>query len=78
MPVPVAALGKTRPVPFKTKVSLLNIQTVTNPSSVSDARGWTKILTRYRGANDLRSSLEIAITFVPLATLWVMAWAALH
>lgn len=76
--MPVAALGKTRPVPFKTKVSLLNIQTVTNPSSVSDARGWTKILTRYRGANDLRSSLEIAITFVPLATLWVMAWAALH
>ena len=22
--------------------------------------------------------VEIAITFVPLATLWVLAWAALH
>ena len=26
----------------------------------------------------VRSTVEIAITFVPLATLWVLAWTALH
>ena len=56
----------------------MNIQPVANPSLVPDARRWTKILTRYCGPNDFRSALEIAITFVPLATLWVLAWAALH
>ncbi len=56
----------------------MNIQPVANPSFVPDARRWTKILTRYRGPNDLRSTVEIAITFVPLASLWVLAWAALH
>jgi acyl-lipid omega-6 desaturase (Delta-12 desaturase) len=56
----------------------LNIQTVANPILVPDARRWTKILARYRRPSELRSTLEIAITFVPLATLWVLAWAALH
>jgi omega-6 fatty acid desaturase (delta-12 desaturase) len=56
----------------------LNIQPVANPFLVPDARGWTKILTRYCGPNDLRSTVEIAITFVPLASLWALAWAALH
>ena len=49
-----------------------------NPFLVPDARNWTKILARYRRPSELRSTLEIAITFVPLATLWVLAWAALH
>ena len=30
-------------------------------------------LTRYREPNHVRSMVEIAITFVPLATLWVLA-----
>lgn len=56
----------------------MNIQTVTHPALVPDERNWTKILTRYRGPNDFRSTLEIAVTFVPLAALWASAWAALH
>jgi omega-6 fatty acid desaturase (delta-12 desaturase) len=58
--------------------NILNIQTVTRPALAPDERNWTKILTRYRGPNDFRSTLEIAITFLPLATLWASAWAALH
>ncbi len=74
---PLSALCKTRSAPL-IKASLLNIQTVTNPSSVPDARRLTAILARYRRPNDLRSTLEIAVTFVPLAALWFMAWASLH
>jgi omega-6 fatty acid desaturase (delta-12 desaturase) len=37
-----------------------------------------QILKRYREPNHIRSTVEIVITFVPLAALWVMAWAALH
>ena len=33
---------------------------------------------RYREPNHVRSTVEIVITFVPLATLWALAWAALH
>ncbi len=44
----------------------------------SDARSWTGILARYRGPNDFRSAVEIAITFVPLASLWALAWAMLY
>lgn len=43
-----------------------------------EARNWIDVLTRYRGPNDLRSTLEIAVTFVPLAALWFTAWASLH
>ena len=58
--------------------SILKIQTAANAFSVPDARRWTEILTRYRKPSELRSTVELAITFVPLATLWVLAWAALH
>jgi omega-6 fatty acid desaturase (delta-12 desaturase) len=56
----------------------MNIPAAARPFLVSDARRWTKILARYRRPNHLRSTVEIAITFVPLATLWGLAWAALH
>jgi hypothetical protein len=59
-------------------VSILKIQTAANPFLVADARRWTKILTPYRRPSELRSMVEITITFVPLAALWVLAWAALH
>jgi acyl-lipid omega-6 desaturase (Delta-12 desaturase) len=57
---------------------ILKIRTAANPSLLPHARNWTKILARYRRPSELRSTLEIAITFVPLAALWVLAWAALH
>lgn len=37
-----------------------------------------KILARYREPNHARSIFEIAITLVPLAGLWALAWAAVY
>ena len=37
-----------------------------------------QILARYREPNPTRSIVEIAITLLPLAALWALAWAALH
>jgi acyl-lipid omega-6 desaturase (Delta-12 desaturase) len=44
---------------------------------LSDARAWTDILNRYREPNRARSLLELTITIVPLALLWVLMWATL-
>ena len=43
-------------------------------AGVSEARGWTQKLLRYREPSHLRSILELAITFAPLAALWVVMW----
>jgi acyl-lipid omega-6 desaturase (Delta-12 desaturase) len=56
----------------------LNIQTAARPFLTSDIRRWTQILKAYREPNQVRSTMEIAITFAPLAALWALAWAALH
>jgi acyl-lipid omega-6 desaturase (Delta-12 desaturase) len=56
----------------------LDSRTAALPDLASDARSWTRILARYRHPNDLRSTVEIAITFVPLALLWALAWATLY
>jgi acyl-lipid omega-6 desaturase (Delta-12 desaturase) len=44
--------------------------------SESDARGWTRILGRYRQPNSLRSIAELVITVLPLPALWIAAWFA--
>jgi omega-6 fatty acid desaturase (delta-12 desaturase) len=54
------------------------VQTAAGPLWTFDVRKWAQILKRYRDPSDVRSTVEIAITFLPLTTLWVMAWAALH
>jgi acyl-lipid omega-6 desaturase (Delta-12 desaturase) len=41
-----------------------------------DGRRWTQILGGYRQPNYLRSVAELAITALPLAALWAMAWFA--
>jgi omega-6 fatty acid desaturase (delta-12 desaturase) len=41
------------------------------------ARDWTHILNRYRDPSVARSVFEIAITAVPFALLWLLAWASL-
>src|SRR5689334_3422958 len=46
-------------------------------ATVRDARAWTQILARYRQPSTGRSVFEIAITIVPLATLWGLAWVTL-
>jgi acyl-lipid omega-6 desaturase (Delta-12 desaturase) len=57
---------------------LENCRTDACPLAARDARNWTQILAHYRSPNDARSIFEIAVTLVPLAALWALAWAALH
>jgi omega-6 fatty acid desaturase (delta-12 desaturase) len=42
-----------------------------------DARGWTRVLARYRQPSNGRSIVEIGITIVPLVILWLLTWATL-
>ena len=44
---------------------------------VLDGRAWTQILARYRQPSNGRGIVEIAITVVPLAALWALAWLTL-
>jgi omega-6 fatty acid desaturase (delta-12 desaturase) len=39
-----------------------------------DAFKWAQILARYRKPSATRSIFEIAVSFVPLVALWVLAW----
>jgi acyl-lipid omega-6 desaturase (Delta-12 desaturase) len=45
-------------------------------SITAPAKNWIQILAPYREPNHARSIVEIAITLVPLAALWGLAWAA--
>jgi acyl-lipid omega-6 desaturase (Delta-12 desaturase) len=40
------------------------------------ARQWTRLLAPYRDPSSARSLFEIAITFLPFAGLWILAWTA--
>jgi omega-6 fatty acid desaturase (delta-12 desaturase) len=40
----------------------------------SEARRWSHALLRYREPSHWRSAIELAISFGPLATLWVLMW----
>jgi omega-6 fatty acid desaturase (delta-12 desaturase) len=42
-----------------------------------NARGWIRVLARYREPNHGRSTFELAITLGPLAALWAAMWLAL-
>ena len=44
---------------------------------VSDARGWTQILARYRAPSLPRSIIELMITAGPLVLLWSLMWVML-
>ncbi len=49
-----------------------------NPAATTtDARAWTQVLSRYRLPSNRRGLLEIAITILPLAALWALAWVTL-
>jgi len=43
-------------------------------NTAPDARIWNQILKHYRQPNPARSVIELAITALPLATLWAVAW----
>lgn len=47
----------------------------TTPSpATKDAFSWAQVLARYRKPSAPRSIFEIAVSFLPLAALWVLAW----
>lgn len=50
-------------------------QTTAPPASIG-ARRWARILTRYREPSHGRSIFEIAVTLVPFAGFWALAWTA--
>jgi hypothetical protein len=45
-------------------------------AAAPDARAWTQILARYRAPSAARSSIELAITIVPLGLVWALMWAS--
>jgi omega-6 fatty acid desaturase (delta-12 desaturase) len=42
------------------------------------AKGWVRILSRYREPRPSRSAVEIAVTVVPLLALWAGIWLCLQ
>ena len=44
----------------------------------TDARSLTRHLARFRNPDHARSIFEILITIVPLISLWILMWIALH
>ena len=52
-------------------------QPVNADARAADARAWTQLLAQYRQPSNFRSIVEIAITVIPLAALWALAWATL-
>ncbi len=47
-------------------------------TAAAEANAWTQILNHYREPSDSRGAIELAITALPLAALWVAIWAGLH
>jgi acyl-lipid omega-6 desaturase (Delta-12 desaturase) len=56
---------------------LMHEQISTANTAAPDARGWTQLLARYRAPSLVRGVIELAITVVPLALVWVLMWATL-
>jgi omega-6 fatty acid desaturase (delta-12 desaturase) len=52
-------------------------ESATSPDQLNDARRWTQLLARYRQPSNGRGLVEVAITVVPLAALWLLAWQTL-
>lgn len=48
-----------------------------SPINIGNARDWAPILRRYREPDHARSVLEVFITAVPFALLWILMWASL-
>ena len=48
-----------------------------NVRSTADSRAWAPVLARYRQPSSTRGTIELLITALPLALLWILTWAAL-
>jgi omega-6 fatty acid desaturase (delta-12 desaturase) len=60
------------------ETDLENRRLSANSTVVQDGRRWSQTLLAYRQPSHARSIVELVITFVPLATLWAISWAAIH
>jgi acyl-lipid omega-6 desaturase (Delta-12 desaturase) len=47
-----------------------------NVDGAVDPRAWARLLARYREPSYARSILELAITAIPFALIWILMWAA--
>jgi omega-6 fatty acid desaturase (delta-12 desaturase) len=61
-----------------TETTLHHRRTSADSSDAQGARNWPQRLFAYREPNHARSIIELVITFVPLAGLWAISWAAIH
>ena len=66
------------PIAAADAIGLTPAAQMSAPRDIGEARNWTRILNRYREPDSVRSLIELAITFVPLAILWAAMWAAVH
>src|SRR5262249_25336564 len=48
------------------------------PFAADVMQRWIRALARYREPRHRRSIFEIAVTLMPFAALWALAWAAVH
>ena len=48
------------------------------PFAADVTQRWIRDLARYREPRHCRSIFEIAVTLMPFAALWALAWAAVH
>src|SRR5947208_16688603 len=49
-----------------------------NVRSAADSRAWAPLLARYRPPSNARGTIELLVTALPLALLWILTWAALR
>jgi len=47
-------------------------------ATAADKQPWIPLLAAYRDPSPARSLFEIAVTFLPFAGFWTLAWAAVH
>jgi acyl-lipid omega-6 desaturase (Delta-12 desaturase) len=62
------------PPQLQPRILFLDNRTAADSLPAPGARGWTKILADYREPSHALRIFELAITFVPLAALWALAW----
>jgi len=55
----------------------MNHNSAASIETPNDARRWPQVLARYRQLSNGRGLVEVAITVVPLAALWLLAWLTL-
>jgi len=73
----MCASGKPRKKDEEPKIIMDDTTTSPMSPGAPDARGWMRILARYRAPSLPRSIIELVITAGPLVLLWFLMWATL-